>query len=352
MNDVNGYRTTPMGRRHPPKSRQRSRITVRDVASDAGVSIATVSYVLNDRGSISEEVRKKVRRAATRLGYRQNRAARAMKIGRTDIIGLVIPNIENPFFATLVQSVLQQAQRRGRQVFLVDTEGSHERQEKALQGLISQGVDGIIVFPIDDSDLDPGDELELPVVVIDRENPDLDLVQAEFRTGGRLLAEHLTALGHRRYGLLEGPQIVASGRERSRGFVEGLGDDCVVAWREEQQFAIQLTEGARGRLTDPDVTAVVCGNDQIAMATIAHLRTHDLHVPQDVSVVGFDDIPFASLVSPALTTVRMPTASMGTEAVNLLLRRLDAQDPTPTRNRVVLGVELVERESSGPAPGD
>ena len=121
-------------------------------------------------------------------------------------------------------------------------------------------------------------------------------------------------LGHRRYGLLEGPQIVASGRERSRGFLETLGEDCVVAWREEQQFAIQLTEGARGRLADPDVTAVVCGNDQIAMATIAHLRTRGLQIPEDVSVVGFDDIPFASLVSPALTTVRMPTASMGAEA--------------------------------------
>ena len=344
---MNGYRTTPMGRQNPPKPSQRSRITVRDVASDVGVSIATVSYVLNDRGSVSQEVRKKVRRAATRLGYRQNRAARAMKIGRTDIIGVIIPNIENPFFATLVQSVLLEAQRQGRQVFLVDTEGSHDRQARALRGLVSQGVDGIIAFPIDDSDLG---ELDLPVVVIDRENPDRDLVQAEFRNGGRLLAAHLLALGHRRFGLLEAPQIVASGRERSRGFVESLTDDCVVVWREEQRFALRLTDGAQARIMDPGVTAIVCGNDQIAMAAIAQLRTRGLRVPGDISVVGFDDIPFASLMSPALTTVRMPTAAMGSEAVNVLLRRLDEHDPAPTRNRIVLGVELVERESSGPVP--
>ena len=339
-----------MGHQNPSKPRRRPRVTVREVASDAGVSIATVSYVLNDRGSVSEEVRRKVRRTAARLGYRQNRAARAMKIGRTDILGLIIPNIENPFFATLVQSVLQEAQQQGRQVFLMDTEGSHERQEKALRGLISQGVDGIIIFPVDDHELEPGADLDLPLVVLDREHPNHDLVQAEFRFGGKLIAEHLMALGHRRFGLLDAPQVVASGRERSQGFIDSLTDDCTVAWREEQEFAIQLNEAARQRLGESNVTAVVCGNDQIAMAAIAYLRSRGLGIPGDISVTGFDDISFASLVSPALTTVRMPTAGMGSEAVNLLIRRLEGQGMERTRSRMVLGVELRERESTGPVP--
>ena len=344
-----GYPSTHMGSQTSSKPRQRSRVTVREVANDAGVSIATVSYVLNDRGSVSEEVRRKVRRTAARLGYRQNRAARAMKIGRTDIIGLIIPNIENPFFATLVQSVLQEAQRQGRQVFLMDTEGSHKRQKKALQGLVAQGVDGIVIFPIDDRELEPSADLDLPIVVLDRENPDRDLVQAEFRRGGQLLAEHLMALGHCRFGLLDAPQVVASGRARSQGFIDSLADHCMVIWREEQRFAIELTEAACGRLSEPDVTAVVCGNDQIAVAAIAFLRSRGLGIPGDISVVGFDDIPFASLVSPALTTVRMPTASMGVEAVNLLVRRLEGQGPDAARSRLVLGVELVERDSTGPS---
>ena len=350
MQQLRAYQLTHMGHQNPSKPRRRPRVTVREVASDAGVSIATVSYVLNDRGSVSDEVRKKVRRTAARLGYSQNRAARAMKIGRTDILGLIIPNIENPFFATLVQSVLQEAQHQGRQVFLMDTEGSHERQKKALRGLISQGVDGIIIFPIDDRELEPKADLDLPLVVLDREHPDRDLVQAEFRFGGKLLAEHLMGLGHRRFGLLDAPQVVASGRERSQGFINSLTGDCAVSWREEQEFAVQLTEAARQRLVEPNVTAVVCGNDQIAMAAIAYLRNRGLGIPGDISVTGFDDIPFASLVSPALTTVRMPTAAMGAEAVNLLIRRLDAQGKEQTRSRVVLGVELCERESTGPIP--
>ncbi|MDE0362162.1 MAG: LacI family DNA-binding transcriptional regulator [Rhodospirillaceae bacterium] len=323
---------------------------MREVADDVGVSIATVSYVLNDRGSVSDEVRRKVRRAAAKLGYRQNRAARAMKIGRTDIIGLIIPNIENPFFATLVQSVLQEAQRRDHQVFVVDTEGSHESEIKAMRGLVAQGVDGIIVFPIDDSDLDPIRALDVPVVVLDRENPNLDLIQAEYRNGGRMIAEHLLELGHRRFGLLEGPQVVTSGRERSRGFIDTLNEECVVAWRLEERFAIELSADARAILQRPDVTAIVCGNDQIAMAAVAYLQRCGSRVPEDVSVVGFDDIPFASLTSPTLTTVRMPTAAMGVEAVNLLLKRLRPDVPTEARNRIVLGVELMKRGSTGSAP--
>ena len=339
-----------MARRNPSKPKHRSRVTVREVADDVGVSIATVSYVLNDRGSVSDEVRRKVRRAAAKLGYRQNRAARAMKIGRTDIIGLIIPNIENPFFATLVQSVLQEAQRRDHQVFVVDTEGSHESEIKAMRGLVAQGVDGIIVFPIDDSDLDPIRALDVPVVVLDRENPNLDLIQAEYRNGGRMIAEHLLELGHRRFGLLEGPQVVTSGRERSRGFIDTLNEECVVAWRLEERFAIELSADARAILQRPDVTAIVCGNDQIAMAAVAYLQRCASRVPEDVSVVGFDDIPFASLTSPTLTTVRMPTAAMGVEAVNLLLKRLRPDVPTEARNRIVLGVELMKRGSTGSAP--
>jgi len=329
--------------------KQKRRRTVHDVAKEAGVSIATVSYVLNDRGSVSEDVRKKVRRAATKIGYRQNRAARAMKMGRTDILGLVIPNIENPFFATLAQSVLQECKRQKYQVFLVDTEGSHESEAKAMHGLVAQGVDGIIVFPIDDSELGPAAEFEVPVVVLDRDTPEMDLVQAEYFEGGRLLGEHLVNLGHRRFGFLEGPQDVASARARSNGVIDALSKDCKIVWREEHPFAMSLTKSAQDRLGSNDVTAVVCGNDLIAMATIVHLQARKVNVPGNVSVVGFDDIQFATMISPTLTTVHMPIAAMGVEAVNLLVRRLAAEKQDESRSRIVLNVKLVIRESSGPA---
>lgn len=328
------------------EARKKTRTTVHDVANAAGVSIATVSYVLNNRGSVSDDVRKKVRKAATKLGYQRNRAARAMKMGRSSIIGLVIPNIENPFFATLAQAVLQECQRKDYQVFLVDTEGSHESETKAIEGLVSQGVDGIIVFPIDDSVLRSVSKAELPVVVLDRDTPELDLVQAEYREGGRLLAEHLQLLGHKRFGLLDGPQFVTSARERSEGFVDALGKGTKVVWREDHPFEMTLTESAKKLLSKDNVTAIFCGNDLIALAAIAFLRSIGISTPADVSVVGFDDIRFAEMMSPALTTVRMPVANMGVEAVNLLVRRLQQAEPSTSRNRIVLDVEMVVREST------
>lgn len=330
--------------------RKKNRVTVHDVAREAGVSIATVSYVLNDSGSISDEMRKKVRKAADRLGYRQNRAARAMKIGRSDIIGLVIPNIENPFFATLAQSVLLESQRQNYQVFLVDTEGSHATEAKAMQGLVQQGVDGIIVFPIDDSDLTVGKGVDVPVVVLDRDSPDRDLVQAEYAEGGRILAEHLLELGHKKFGLLEGPQVVASARERSEGFIDAIGSRGKILWRQENPFSLSLTDASRKRLQKGDVSAIFCGNDLIAMGAMQYLQDRGIKIPESLSIVGFDDISFSAIISPALTTVRMPITQMGTEAVGLLTRRLrSAEQNRNPRSRVVLGVELIVRGSSGPA---
>ena len=331
------------------RSTRKKRVTLHDVADAAGVSIATVSYVLNGQGSVSEEVRREVKRAAKKLGYRQNRAARAMKVGRSNILGLVIPNIENPFFATLAQAVLKESQTREYQVFFVDTEGSHKSEKKAMQGLIAQGVDGIIVFPIDDSQLRISGNTEVPVVVLDRDTPDLDLVQAEYYEGGRLIAAHLQDLGHQRIGLLEGPRVVTSARDRTRGLIENLGPKQSIVWREEHPFALELSDAARKMLDRDDVTAVVCGNDLIAIAAISYLQSQGRSVPGDLSVTGFDDISFAPMVSPPLTTVRMPIAGMGKEAVNLLIRRVQSDEPEATRSRLVLDVDLIVRGSTGKA---
>ena len=330
-------------------ARKKNRVTVHDVAKEAGVSIATVSYTLNDSGSISDEMRKKVRKAANKLGYRQNRAARAMKMGRSDIIGLVIPNIENPFFATLAQAVLLECQRQNFQVFLLDTEGSHESETKAMQGLVQQGVDGIIVFPIDDSDLGEGGAVDVPVVVLDRDSVDRDVVQAEFAEGGRMLAKHLLDLGHTRFGLLEGPQLAISARQRSEGFIDAVGSAGKIVWRHEHPFTLTLSEKAKRQLKKRDVTAIFCGNDLIAMGVVQYLQDQGVAIPDSVSVVGFDDIQFSKIISPALTTVRMPIAQMGVEAVNLLTRRLRASEEAGSRSRLILDVELIVRASSGPA---
>ena len=340
-----------MASKKPTKRRRsvRRRATVRDVAEHANVSVTTVSYTLNNRGSIGEETRQRVLKAAKKLGYQQNRAARAMKTGRSNILGLVFPNIVNPFFASLAQSVLLEAQRQGYQVFLVDTEGSYDSEKRAVQNLMQQGVDGIVVFPVDDSDDFLSGAAEVPIVVLDRNVANVDLVQAEYYAGGRMIADYLQELGHRRFGMLDGPQIVASARTRSKGFVDSLKKGAKLAWRLEQPYEMSLTQKALDRL-DTSVSAIVCGNDLIAIATILALRSRGIAVPESVSVVGFDDILFASKVSPTLTTIRMPANEMGIEAVNLLKRRLDDPGMSTARNRVLLDVELIERASTAPPP--
>lgn len=344
---MNGYSALTMSSR--TTRRKSNKVTVHDVAKEAGVSIATVSYVLNNRGSISAEVRKKVRKAAENLGYRQNRAARAMKIGRSDIIGLVIPNIENPFFATLIQSVLLECQKRDFQVFLVDTEGSHETEKKAIQRLIQQGVDGIVVFPIDDSGLDEFNRSEIPFVVLDRENRDLDVVQAEYSDAGRMLAEHLLDLGHKKFGMIDGSQEISSSRQRSNGFHDAVTSSGKVLWRLEHPFTMSLDPEAKKLLRKNNVTAISCGTDLIAIGVIRFLQESGIDVPGDVSVVGFGDMPFSQVVSPALTTIQMPISRMGIEAVELLLARISSENTSKPRSRVVFGVDLVERASTGKA---
>jgi len=272
-----------------------------------------------------------------------------MKTGHSDIIGLVIPNIENPFFATLAQAVLLECRRHDLQVFLVDTEGSHDTELKAMQGLVQQGVDGIIVFPIDDTAKGAGIGDAVPVVVLDRDSPDRDLVQAEYAEGGRLLANHLLGLGHKRFGILEGPQVATSAKERSVGFAKAIGRKGKIVWREEHPFSMTLTDVAKKQLKLKGATAIACGNDLIAMGVIQYFDEIGIDVPGDVSVVGFDDIEFSKVVSPPLTTIHLPTAQMGIEAVNLLTRRLQAEDAPDSRSRVVLDVELKVRGSSGPA---
>lgn len=328
-----------------PRKPKAQRVTLREIADAAGVSIATVSYVLNGRGAISPDTKQRIQRVVKKLGYRQNQAARAMKTGRTKIIGLVFPNIENPFFASLARSILDEAQASGYQTFLVDTEGSHDRERDVAAGLLQHGVDGIVWFPVDDRDTLARVGVDVPVVVLDRELPDQDLVQAEYYAGGRATAEYLTALGHQRFGLIEGPRAVRNARERSQGFIDAIGERSTVAWRIEHAYSMHLSDAAQDHLLARECTAVVCGNDLIAIGALSVFQANGIAVPEDVSVVGFDDIPFASMVSPTLTTVRMPFEEMGREAVRLLLRRM-ADDLSGPRSRITLGIELIERAST------
>ncbi|PCK07512.1 MAG: LacI family transcriptional regulator [Alteromonadaceae bacterium] len=318
--------------------------TLKDVAKDVGVSVATVSYVLNNSGSVGEAVREKVLAAVERLNYRPNRQAQAMRTGLSRSIGLVLPDLTNPFFPELAQKVENEARSRGIIVILIDTQNCPEAEKQGLIMLGQQSVDGIIWCPVGDTAPSTLKEARCPVVLIDRPIAGFDVVQSDYRVGGALAAEHAIALGHKRVGLLSGPSSVASAVQRRAGFLERASNNLEVIWDINVPFTTELTDEARERLRAKDVTMVVAAADLIAVGAMNYLGESGLKVPQDISLIGFDDIPWAIILRPKLTTISQPTAEIGREAVEVLAQRI--KDPQKPVRSVVLEVELKVRDST------
>ncbi|MGI9292406.1 MAG: LacI family DNA-binding transcriptional regulator [Pseudomonadales bacterium] len=318
--------------------------TLRDVAEKVGVSVATVSYVLNGTGSVSKEVQDKVRVAVKKLGYRPNRKAQAMRTGFTKSIGLILPDLTNPFFPALAQKVEVEARQKGFTVVLFDTQNQSKAEEEGFQILDQHGVDGIIWCPVSDVPPKSIKAVQRPIVVVDRPLPGFDVVQSDYRRGGALLADYVNRSGHTRVGMLSGPQNIESARQRRLGFIEGISKGVRVLWEVEVPFSIELTSEAKKKLKTSKATLIVCADDVIAIGVINVLDGYDVRVPDDVSVVGFDNIPWSTVIKPQLTTVNQPVGAIGGEAVNLLAQKI--QKCSGAVKTIILNVDLVERDSA------
>ncbi|MEA1648016.1 LacI family DNA-binding transcriptional regulator [Nitrospirillum sp. BR 11164] len=324
------------------------RPTLKDVALAAGVSVATASYALNDVGSVGGDTRRHVLEVAARLGYRPNLSAKAMRTGKTSAIGLILPDLTNPFFPALAQNVVHAARESAYSVFVTDTQGSHEAERAAAQALIQRGVDGLIWFPINDEDTLADLTGGLPVLVLDRDNPRHDLIQIDVDSGGRMAAERLIRAGHRRIGVISGPTDVRSSRQRSESSVEVLRRHDALAWHLHNAYSFDLEPAVAAAVADGSATALCVGADLIALGAINTLRQRGLRVPEDVSIIGFDNIPYGALAFPGLSTINIPVEEMGIEAVNTLLRRI--AKPAESRRRLVFDVTYVERGTVAPPP--
>jgi LacI family transcriptional regulator len=323
------------------------KITLKQVAEAAGVSLASASYSLNGGGSVGQQTRERVIATARQLGYSPNLAAKAMRTGRTGAMGLVLPDLMNPFFPQLAQTVISALGDAGYDTFLVDTMGSREAEMHSIDALIRRGVDGLVWFPIEEdkgavAQLTPG----TPVVVVDRTLDGLDCVVADCETGGRLAATLLTQAGHRRIGILHPPLNVLSTRQRVAGARAHVKEHGELVWEIEAAFSADLDGDVIQALVRRDVTGIFAGSDMSAIGAIRALRQHGIRVPEDMSVVGFDNIPWSDLCSPGLTTIDMPIHEMGLEAVKMLIHRL--AKPDESRRRVVFDVSAVIRESVAP----
>lgn len=318
--------------------------TIKDVAVKVGVSVATVSNALNDKPNVGAEVRRKVLRAAKELGYRPHRAAQAMRKGRTRAIGLVLPDLTNPFFPQLAQTVENKARKLGLLVCLIDSQGGAEGEADGLTLLAQHGVDGIIWCPVGPRIPQAIHALERPVVLIDRPQPGFAVVHSNNLMGGRLLAQYAVRRGHTRVGLLSGPRSVQSAQQRRDGFVNAHREQLEIVWEVRVGFDGHLPPDARTALLERrGATLIVAGNDLIAIKALRFLTEQNIRIPEDVSIVGFDDISWAGIVSPRLTTVAQPLVAIGTRAVELLEERMSGA--VVASRATVFDVTLIERES-------
>lgn len=323
-------------------------MSLSDVARLAGVSVATASLILRGVKRFSPEIERRVRRAAKELDYRPNRAARALRTGESQTIGVLAPNITNPFFPGLMKGLEAVARSHGYALLLMDTNESRDEERDAVLTLEAYGVDGIIWVPVaEEVDQRP----TAPVVVVDRAMEGFDSVRADHEMGGRLIARHALELGHRDVGYVAGPEELSSARARREGLMAALSAAGLrVRWETFEPFGTTLGPATTSRLAQREVTVVLCGNDLQAIAVTRALRDLGLRVPNDVSVGGFDDIVFAQLHEPPLTTVRQPVAAIAEEALRLLLTRI--QSPDLEARSVSLAVELCERASVTRVPAD
>lgn len=319
------------------------RPTLKEVARAAGVSLASASYAVNGTGSLGEATREHVLRTASKLGYRQNLNARAMRTGSTRALGLVLPDLNNPFFPALAQSVIQTARGCGYSVFVTDTEGSEELEMQSLRLLVEHGVDGIVWFPIGDKNTAGSLIEDVPTVVIDRTLAGIESIQADYAAGGRLAAEHLVNSGHRSIGVISGPTDILSMRERCNAASGYIGQHAELAFQVANGFSIDLEPKVKDAIKSREATAVFVGADLIALGVMQYARSIGIPVPEKLSVIGFDDIPWAQISQPPLTTVEIPVGDMAAEAVEAVLRK--SRDQGEPRRKIVFDMSLVERGS-------
>lgn len=329
------------------------KVTIQDVAKHAQVSIATVSRVLNNNETVTSELRERVLRATEALGYTPDRAARRLRAQKSDVLGLVVADIQNPHFVSVIQGVQDAAYERGMNIILCDTNESPERLTENVSVLRAESVAGLIIVPTPSGDIDILKALqanEIPFVILDRKvtGIEADSVMTDSFGGAHHAVSHLIKQGYRDIAGMF-PDVV-TGAERRRGFIQahrdaGLADPLpnrVLAgsYRTEGSYKI-----ARQILTDDAPDAIFTATNFVTLGVMRAIRELNLRVPDEIALVGFDDLPYADELFIPYTAMAQPTYEIGQTAVRMLLERIvDIKRPPHV---VELPAQLITRESCG-----
>ena len=333
--------------------------TIRDVALRAGVSTATVSRVLAGIGNPRPDTSAAVFEAAEALGYRPSGVARSLRMRRTRTLGLIVTDIQNPFFPELVQAADQAARAIGYSILLGSAAYDEERAMHYLDLMVDRRVDGMIVASSQLSERSWQMLLDspVPVVVVNAEpaNLPVTVINSDNAAGARLAVDHLVSLGHRKIAYIRGQESYTADLPRIEGFRRacreaGLAEADTPEFRGDGLFEGGERAAAELLAHRSDVTAIACYNDMTAIGVLRTLRAVGRRVPADISVIGCDDIAAASWVVPALTTIVQQKADMGRRAIERLAQALDDPDHVTAPEVIRLPMFLKVRESTGPAP--
>jgi LacI family transcriptional regulator len=342
---------------NPPKKRRG--VTIVDVARASGVSCSTVSRVLSGYEFVRETTRDRVMEAVQNLGYVANLQARSLAGGHSRIIGLLVPNLDNSYVGTIARGIDQELQRANYDLMLYTTHRHPDKESLYVSAIANGLTEGLLLITplILTTYLDVLREQNFPYVLIDQvdASEDSSVVEATNWQGAYEATRYLIQLGHTRIAFIKGRLAIRSAVDRLRGYKAALAD-CDIPVREEliiegdflQQTGYETTKRLL-QSVEPPPTAIFASNDLSAFGAMDAVREWGLRIPDDISIIGFDDIPQASLVYPKLTTVRQPLEEMGKVAVQMLLEQIEDQSRPP--QRVALATQLVIRDSCGPYPG-
>jgi LacI family transcriptional regulator len=331
-----------------------NRVTMADVAREADVSVMTVSRVVNEKGEVSPATRQRVLEVIEQLGYRPSAIARGLATQRTCSVGLVMPDVANPFFSDVAHGVEHVAYAEGYNIFLCNTDEDPQRELSVLQSLEEKQVDGVVLCSsrLDDSELEAALAHHPAAVLVNRRFEGGGVVGSALiddEAGGRLATQHLLQAGHRAVGFLAGPLASRSSRQRSKGYRAALTAAALPHnpdWTRHCSPSVQSgRETTRHLLTaHPELTALFCYNDLVAVGVLQACSDLGRQVPDDLAVIGFDDILLAALVIPSLTTCRVPRYELGAQAMRLLLDQINGCHDKCTE--IVLQPELIVRASA------
>lgn len=328
-------------------------VTLTDVAKAAGVSTMTVSRVLNGTGRISDKTRSEVQSIATSLGYVPNLNARQLRTKQTNTLGLVLPDLSSQYVTEIVRGATEEAERHNKEMLLHITRGGRTMQDQPQVTLLSHGlVDGLIMLLplIGPTHLKALTNLPIPVVVVGYAGQHhFSSIQTDNQYGAQLATQHLIDLGHTRIAFLEGTNESPDAQARRTAFLntmQGAGLPTPPEYLRYGHFEHSLARSQTHELLNlpQRPTAIFCANDSMAFGAYEAIQQRGLRIPEDISIVGFDDVPSAAQVHPPLTTVRQPLHDMGEQATQTLLNAFKAAKPRP--RKIILPAELIVREST------